>query len=168
MFGVNCSSSLLNAALQYHLGSEGLARAGFRVRKWLSNSKGLLNRIEQIIEGRARKRDVLDHETYAKVSMQVSNNSDKSEKVLGMSWNCESDKFIFSLEKLAQKAKSVVTTRRNTRNMIAGFFDPLDIISLIAMSIELLFQELSDKVEWDEELIINKYYFVTELTVAIM
>ena len=28
------------------------------------------------------------------------------------------------------------------------------------MSIELLFQELCDKVEWDEEL---KYYFVTEL-----
>ena len=121
MFGVNCSSSLLNAALQYHLGSEGLARGAFRVRKWLSNSKGL-NRIEQIIEGRARKRDVLDHETYAKVSMQVSNNSDKSEKILGMSWNCESDKFIFSLEKLAQKAKSVVATRRNIRSMIAGFF----------------------------------------------
>ena len=79
--------------------------------------------------------------------------SDTSEKVLGMSWGCESDKFIFCLEKLAEKAKSVVATKRNILSILADLFDPLGIISPVAVSIKMLFQELClDKVEWNEEL----------------
>ena len=35
--------------------------------------------------------------------MGGNNNSDTSEKVLGTSWDCNSDKFIFCLAKLAEK-----------------------------------------------------------------
>ena len=65
------------AFLLYEQASEGLAKGGFRLRKWLSNSKELLKRIEQS-EERASEKDVLDDETYAKVSMGVNNNSDTS------------------------------------------------------------------------------------------
>jgi hypothetical protein len=48
--------------------SKGLAKGGFRLRKWLSNSKELFKRIEQS-EERVCQKDVLDDETYAKISM---------------------------------------------------------------------------------------------------
>ena len=112
----------------------------------------MLEKIEQS-EERACERDVSDDETYAKMSMRVNNNGDTSEKVLGMSWDCESDKFIFCLRKLAERAKSVVATKRNILSILASLFDPLGIISPVAVSIKMLFQELClDKVEWDEEL----------------
>jgi hypothetical protein len=63
-----------------------------------------------------------------------------------------SDKCIFCLAKLAEKAKSVVATKRNILSILAGLFDPLGIISPVAVSIKMLFQELCvDRVEWDEE-----------------
>ena len=81
------------AFLLYEQASEGLQtedRSGL-----ISNSKELLRRIEETEEKTCTcKRDVSDDETYHKVSMGVNNNSDTSEKVLGMSWDCESDKFI--------------------------------------------------------------------------
>ena len=108
--------------------------------------------LKKALEERASEKDVLDDETYAKVSMGVNNNSDTSEKVLGMIWDCNSDKFIFCLAKLAEKAKSVVATKRNILSILAGLFDPLGIISPVAVSIKMLFQELClDRVEWDEE-----------------
>jgi hypothetical protein len=65
-----------------------------------------------------------------------------------MSWDCKSDKFIFCLAKLAEKAKSVVPTKRNILSTLAGLFDPLGIISPVAVTIKILFQELSlDRVE---------------------
>ena len=64
-----------------------------------------------------------------------------------MSWDCKSDKFIFCLVKLAEKAKSVVAIL-NILSTLAGLFDPLGIISPVAVSIKILFQELSlDRVE---------------------
>lgn len=55
-----------------------------------------------------------------------------------MSWDCESDKFIFCLGKLAERAKSVVATKRNIISMLASLFDPLGIISPVAVSIEYI------------------------------
>ena len=74
-----------------------------------------------------------------------------------MSSDCESDKYIFCIGKLAGKAKSVVATKRNILSILAALFDPLGIMSPVAVSIKMLFQELcSDKVEWDEELGIER------------
>ena len=56
------------AFLLYEQASEGLAKGGFRLRKWLSNSKELFKRIEQS-EERVCQKDVSDDETYAKISM---------------------------------------------------------------------------------------------------
>ena len=111
VFGVNCSPFLLNATFQYHLdslggfyvddlvsgeqssektfllceqASERLAKGGFRLRKWLTNSKELLRRIEES-EEKACKQDVSDG-TYAKVSMGVNNNSDTTELYYTIPW----------------------------------------------------------------------------------
>ena len=63
-----------------------------------------------------------------------------SEKVLGMSWDCGSDKFIFCVGKLARKTKSAVATEQNILSILAGLFDPLGKILQGALSIKIYFR----------------------------
>ena len=91
-------------------------------------------------------------ESYAK-EMLGRKEGTTSKKVLGLSWNCNEDLFIFEFLALAKRADGLPITKRSILKIAAGMYDPLGIVSPILVSVKVLFQELcSNKVEWDEEL----------------
>ena len=91
-------------------------------------------------------------ESYAKQMLGRKEGS-RNENVLGFSWDCNKDSFIFELSALAKKADRLVVTKRSILKIAADMYDPLGIVSPVLVGVKVLFQELcSSKVEWDEEL----------------
>lgn len=132
-----------------------LALGGFKLRKWLTNSEELREKIRQCElrdESNVNNEIKSADESYAK-EMLGRKEGTTNEKVLGLSWNCNEDLFNFELFALAKKADGLAITKRSILKIAAGMYDPLGIISPILVSVKVLFQELcSNKVEWDEEL----------------
>lgn len=132
-----------------------LALGGFKLRKWLTNSEELREKIRQCelrdepnVNNEMKSAD----ESYAK-EMLGRKEGTTNEKVLGLSWNCNEDLFIFEFLALAKRADGLPITKRSILKIAAGMYDPLGIVSPILVSVKVLFQELcSNKVEWDEEL----------------
>ena len=132
-----------------------LAQGGFKHRKWLTNSEELRakltqreQRSESSVDGQVRGAD----ETYAKATIGA-NTSSKNEKVLGQSWNCELDLFVFELSDVAERADGLPVTKRSILEVIAGMYDPIGLLSPVLVIMKVLFQELcASKVEWDKRL----------------
>ena len=75
-------------------------------------------------------------------------------KVLGLNWNCVSDKLIFRFEALLRLAGGLEPTRRNLLKVSSSLFDPLCIISAILVPMKVLFQTLCEEnVDWDAPLL---------------
>ena len=134
---------------------ERLALGGFKLRKWLTNSDELREKIQQCeLRDGAKLNDKTKSadESYAK-EMLGRKEGTKNERVLGLSWDCDEDLFIFELSALAKRSDGLAVTKRSILKIAAGMYDPLGIVSPVLVSVKVLFQELcSNKVEWDEEL----------------
>ena len=132
-----------------------LALGGFKLRRWLTNSEELRAEIEQheLRDGPNINKQIENaDESYAK-EMLGSKEESKCERVLGLSWNCDEDLFVFELVKSASRADGLPVTKRSILKVVAGMYDLLGIISPVVVSIKVLFQELCEKkVGWDEEL----------------
>lgn len=141
-----------HALLLYESANKRLAEGGFKLRKWLSNSEVLLEKLKSSEEKQYCTENTVDDQTYAKSSLAINDDGGTSENVLGIGWNCKSDTFQFCFLKLAERAKSLAATKRNILSVLAGLYDPLGIISPVAVSIKMLFQELClAEVAWDDE-----------------
>ena len=128
-----------------------LSSGGFNLRKWLTNSARLRQRISKNELGVVEQESRVDDLTYAKVVLGEKEGG-TLEKILGLAWNCEMDTFHFNLAKLAERANGKAVTKRNILSVLAAVYDPLGLISPIAVVMKLIFQELCvEKVEWDEE-----------------
>ena len=132
-----------------------MANGGFKLRKWKTNDPKLKERIGSI-ETTVAKLEVVkrleDEETYAKSKLESQGGS-KGEKVLGIVWNCASDTFHLNLAHIAERAEGLDPTKRNVLSVLASLFDPLGLISPVAVSMKILFQEIcSSKFDWDETL----------------
>ena len=65
-------------------------------------------------------------ENYAKQTLGIGSKLNSGhEKVLGLSWDIESDNFIFQFSKLADAAEKVDLTKRNLLSLLASQFDPI-------------------------------------------
>ena len=132
-----------------------LALGGFKLRKWLTNSQELRTKIAQCElrdEPDVNKQIANADESYAKEMLGVKVGT-KCEKVLGLSWNCDQDLFVFELTELAKRADGLPVTKRSILKVVAGLYDPLGVIGPVVVSVRLLFQELcANKVDWDDEL----------------
>ena len=132
-----------------------MSEAGFRLRKWLTNSRELREKIQNVENEKEDNGD----ESYAKTVLSTQQSGPKRDKILGLSWDCESDTIHFNFERTAEKAKEGELTKRSVLSVISGLFDPLGIFSPMSVSMKILFQELCvDKVGWDEP--INDEYKV--------
>ncbi|XP_033116625.1 uncharacterized protein LOC117116658 [Anneissia japonica] len=106
--------------------------AGMKARKWLSNSKEVLEAIPE--DQRAKE-------------LKLNESELPSVKTLGLMWKAESDVFVFrgpggSIENM---------TKRNILSKIATLFDPLGFISPVIISAKIMLQELwTLGVSWDE------------------
>ncbi|CAB4026973.1 Hypothetical predicted protein, partial [Paramuricea clavata] len=77
----------------------------------------------------------------------------KCVKILGISWNEDSDEFCYDLGELVEYAKSLPTTKRSVLKLSAKVFDPIGLFSPFTVTMKMLFQTLcTTSVNWDDEL----------------
>ena len=111
----------------YMKSKEMLADGKFNLRKWKTNCRNLSLRFEEIA-------------------------SDEKTKVLGIPWDCSSDRLEFDLSSYADGIDSLKVTKRKILSVIAQLFDPLGILSPIFITVKILLQNVhKEKKGWDDE-----------------
>ena len=112
-----------------------LGLGGFKLTKWMSNSKGVLQNTPP-----SEKAPTL-------INLDLDD-TDHIERALGVSWNVSDDKLMFST---AHKDKPV--TRRGILSTISSLFDPLGLAAPIILPAKMLLQSLCKRgLGWDEDL----------------
>lgn len=132
-----------------------LAEAGFKLRKFVTNSEELRARIaanELPTEQASPTGGVSEEDqSYAKESLGVL--SDGGQKILGVMWDFARDQFSFNVGDVYRYMEQCEPTKRNVVSMAARFFDPLGVVSPVTISFKIFFQHLCEaKVAWDEPL----------------
>ena len=140
----------------YSQAKEMFCTGGFNLRKFLTNSRALQ---EQIDRAEGLKLPTMEdahciEETYAEATLGGLQCMDVGEhKVLGVSWNPNSDQLIVDVTELAQLATTVQPTKRNLISVIGKFYDPLGLLAPVTIRFKILFQILCQrKLEWDNPL----------------
>lgn len=112
---------------------------GFRLTKWLCNSKNVLQSIQQ----------------SERAPTVVSLDKDEelpTERALGVKWNIEEDNIIFKVN-LNEKPM----TRRGIVSIVSSIFDPLGFLSPVILTAKFIMQGLCrNKLGWDDEIPIQK------------
>ena len=106
------------------------AQGAFNMRKWVSNSKTVLNKINE--------------------SEGVTLKDNRPElKVLGLIWNAETDQLKFEFSAMLGNTEEVIT-KRVILATTAKMFDPLGLISPAIVPLKLVFQMLcKENNDWD-------------------
>ncbi|XP_028408734.1 uncharacterized protein LOC114531301 [Dendronephthya gigantea] len=111
-----------------------LARGGFKLTKWVSNSKKVLESVPE--SERAAKVKNLDFD-------QTS-----IERALGVGWNVSSDTFGFSVV-----IKDRPSTRRGILSVVSSVYDPLGFAAPFILIAKLILQDLCrSKLDWDDQI----------------
>lgn len=151
-----------------------LAEGGFNLRKFVTNSSDLRDRIErneselrdarnnQPVSGKDMFYNVnlpavpsdedpihtsvaRDEQSYTKTSLgDTQENGKPVQKILGVQWNFVEDKFVFDLSAIAKLASECRPTKRNAAVIAANFYDPIGFLSPVIVQFKLLFQELCE------------------------
>ena len=120
----------------YSQAKEMFRTGGFNLRKFLTNSRALQ---EQIDRAEGLKLPTMEdahciEETYAEATLGGLQCTDVGEyKVLGVSWNPNSDQLIVDVTELAQLATTVQLTKRNLISVIGKFYDPLGLLAPVTI-----------------------------------
>ena len=114
-----------------------MAAASFNLRKWNSNSYELLGRIREAeLQGLKRKLspvinestpDASPHNTM--IGLGKACTESEVSKLLGITWNSQSDEFLFGFSELIEHAQELSVTKRSLLKVTARIFDPLGLIS---------------------------------------
>ena len=112
-----------------------LAEGGFRLTKWLSNSKVVLAAVPE--------------DDRAKVVRDLQFNNDSVvQRTLGVQWNVQKDQLQFDIAEVNSKA-----TRRNILSVMSSIYDPFGITSPFVLQAKIILQDLCRaKVSWDEDI----------------
>ena len=111
-----------------------LALGGFKLTKWLSNSRKVIESLPES-ERAAQVKDL---------------NFDKTpiERALGVRWNVSSDTFGFAIV-----IKDRPATRRGILSIISSVYDPLGFVAPYILSAKLILQDLCRlKLDWDDKI----------------
>ena len=112
-----------------------LQRGGFRLHKWLSNSRRVLRAIPESERAIARVQQLNLH------ALPV-------ERALGVLWNIDSDTFTYD-----RNMSDRLHTRRGLLSVVSSIYDPMGFLCPFTVRGRLLVQQLArDKVGWDEPL----------------
>lgn len=162
----------------YHKSRERLKIAGFKLRKFVSNSQELnirikINKNNLYDEEGKNPRDVTSMETPLEFSSQGSiNEEDQSyaksslgtvqsgihqtgtvNKVLGVEWDTSDDTLMFDVGAVSDMMKNLPPTKRNVIRAASRFFDPLGFVSPVTILFKIFAQQLcTAKVGWDDPL----------------
>ncbi|XP_063823731.1 uncharacterized protein LOC135073478 [Ostrinia nubilalis] len=112
-----------------------LAKGGFKLQKWTSNSNKLL--------------EVFKEDTGRDVEIK----QDQVTKVLGLTWNRTTDEFDYSVKLPPRAAMSAPETKRKIISEISRLFDPLGWIAPCIITSKVFIQRLwIAGMGWDDEL----------------
>ena len=107
-----------------------LASAGFKLRKFVTNSEELRCRILEDEVPVEKQTDSEEDQSYAKTSLGVKVSNDPgSTKVLGVLWDVLQDELLFDIGEVAEAMEPLEPTKRNLVSITAKFFDPLGSVS---------------------------------------
>ena len=110
-----------------------LHRGGFRLTKWISNSREV---IAQIPKGE-RAPDVQDIDIGEELP---------TGRALGVRWNINKDSFTFHVQRLPE-----ATTRRQLLSVVASLYDPLGLVAPSTLFAKQLLQKLcKEEYGWDD------------------
>ena len=112
-----------------------LKKGGFRLTKWMSNSKSVIDSIPE-------------SERAASVKNLDFNNATLTERALGVRWNVQADTFSY---KIATKDKP--PTRRGILSVVSSVYDPLGFVSPAILPAKAILQDLCLKgLGWDDKI----------------
>ncbi|KAK3722273.1 hypothetical protein QZH41_005187 [Actinostola sp. cb2023] len=109
-----------------------LAKGGFRLTKWLSNSREVLKSIPESERAGCVKNLDLDHLPI--------------ERALGVHWDVQSDTLGFKIT-----VKDRPATRRGILSVVSSIYDPLGFVSPFILRAKAILQDLCrKKLDWDD------------------
>ncbi|CAG2206251.1 unnamed protein product [Mytilus edulis] len=115
-----------------------MKRGGFRLTKWLSNSKVVINEIP-------------NSERAPSVEILKSNTALPTDRALGVIWDVNDDAIKYKV-KLEEKP----LTRRGITSTVSSIFDPLGLIAPIILKGKIILQDLSTNGKVNCSLILGK------------
>jgi len=112
-----------------------LSKGGFKLTKWISNSKEVSDSIpEPDRAGKCTKVDIENGQSY--------------ERTLGLQWHVEDDNFVFDVD-LPDKCH----TRRGILSVASSLYDPLGLVAPVTLVHKLILQNACrQKLQWDEHM----------------
>lgn len=112
------------------------AMGGFKLRKWMSNSRTVLASIPEEEKAKEVKELSLDMQQLP------------VERALGVRWNVEEDTFTFQLT-----VKNKQNTRRGILSTVSSVYDPLGFLAPFILTAKQILQELCrSKHSWDDNI----------------
>ena len=133
-----------------------LAEAGFTLRKFVTNSEELRQKIEsnEGLHSASTSTQTQDEDlSYANTSLGgcAAEAPEEIHKILGVAWDPMQDVLVFDLKEVARHIVSLQPTKRNVVGMTARFFDPLGVLSPVTVRFKMFFQTLcEEKIGWDD------------------
>ena len=127
--------------------------AGFNMRKWASNSKQLMDRIDKTENEKFVSKNSQCRTGMEKSDKINSNTMSESIKVLGISWNPDNDTLQLEFTSVVDTAAQDLITKRLILSVIARVYDPLGLLSPAIIPLKHIFQQVCLlKVNWDTQL----------------
>ena len=112
------------------------SRGGFRLTKWVSNSRAVMETIDKDDQGKQLKALDLNFEALP------------TERALGVCWNVESDCFEY---KIVLRDKPL--SRRGLLSIVSSIYDPMGFVCPFVLRAKKVIQNLTQaKLGWDEPL----------------
>ena len=136
-----------------------LKDGGFTLRKWKTNKQELAKEIAYR-EGELDEIENIKNEqqSFAKEALSPVVSEGGKPKVLGIIWDNIEDTLEFSLGKVGSELdSSTIVTKRSILSTLASVFDPHGLVSPVAVSAKIIFQELcKENIGWDDPLPLEK------------
>ncbi|XP_059350990.1 uncharacterized protein LOC132087916 [Daphnia carinata] len=113
--------------------------AKMELKKWTTNSKELRERLQTL--------------QFQNNEKTMGDNTEKTVKALGVTWDPETDSFRFRPEKIVEEAEELNKrpTKRKLFSLALKVFDPMGLISPVTVVAKIIMQEVwIDKTGWDE------------------
>ena len=127
------------------------AEGGFNMRKWASNNKSLISRIEEAEKQKIEKEN--KNEQISKSDIRNIICSEENVKVLGLTWHLNEDNLEATFSNLITTSLCERVTKRVVLSTTARFYDPLGMLSPVVVPLKEIFQKICElKINWDDEL----------------
>ena len=113
-----------------------MASGGFRLSKWISNSRKLLESIPE------------DDKAKEVKGLNLEDDKLPKERALGVQWCVEKDQLEFNVAKVNERA-----TRRNILSVMSSVYDPIGFASPFLLQAKKILQGLCRlKIDWDSDI----------------